>query len=132
MDITLSRCFVTVTDPDEALRFYRDLLGLEVRLDVPNGEYRWITVGSPQQPEVSIVLSNYLEGSQSDLETLRALLAKGSLNAVHFSSKDLDALFARLREAGVELLDEPTDQPWGVRDCAVRDPSGNVIRIDQS
>lgn len=131
MDITLSRCFVTVTDPDEALRFYRDLLGLEVRMDVPKGEYRWITVGSPQQPELNIVLSNYLEGSSSDMDTMRALLAKGSLNAVHFSSKDLDALFEKLREAGVEVLDEPTDQPWGVRDCAVRDPSGNVIRIDQ-
>ena len=132
MDITLSACFVTVSDPDEALHFYRDLLGLEVRMDVPKGEYRWITVGSPQQPGVSIVLSNYLEGSPADLDTMRSLLAKGSLNAVHFVSEDLDALFTRLREAGVEVLDEPTDQPWGVRDCAVRDPSGNVIRIDQA
>lgn len=132
MDITLSCCFVTVADPDEALHFYRDLLGLEVRMDVPKGDYRWITVGSPQQPGVSIVLSNYLEGSPADLDTMRALLAKGSLNAVHFASKNLDALFATLRDAGVEVLDEPTDQPWGVRDCAVRDPSGNVIRIDQS
>lgn len=132
MDITLSRCFVTVHDPDAALRFYRDLLGLEVRMDVPRGEYRWITVGSAGQPEVNIVLSNYLEGSPADIETVKALLAKGSLNAAHFSSKDLDALFGRLRDGGVEVLDEPTDQPWGVRDCAVRDPSGNVIRIEQS
>ena len=132
MDITLSRCFVTVSDPEAALHFYRDLLGLEVRMDVPKDEYRWITVGSPSQPEVSIVLSNYLDGSPSDVQTIRAMLAKGSLNAAHFNSKDLDELFVRLRDAGVEVLDEPTDQPWGVRDCAVRDPSGNVIRINQS
>lgn len=132
MDITLNRCFVTVTDPEQALHFYRDLLGLEVRMDVPKGEYRWITVGSPTQPHVNIVLSNYLDGSPSDVEAITGMLAKGSLNAVHFSSKNLDELFGRLRDGGVEVLDEPTDQPWGVRDCAVRDPSGNVIRIDQS
>lgn len=132
MSVALSRCFVTVHDPEAALRFYRDLLGLEVRMDVARGEFRWITMGSAGQPEVSIVLSNYLQGSSSDIDTLRSLLAKGALGAVHFRTANLDEVFARLRDAGVEVLDEPTDQPWGVRDCAVRDPSGNVIRFDQA
>lgn len=132
MTVALSRCFVTVHDPEVALGFYRDLLGLEVRMDVPRGEFRWITVGSPDQPEVSIVLSNYIQGSPSDVATLQSLLAKGALSAVHFRTAQLDEVFARLRDAGVEVLDEPTTQPWGVRDCAVRDPSGNVIRFDQA
>ncbi|HOQ52183.1 MAG TPA: VOC family protein [Micropruina sp.] len=131
MTVSVSRCFVTVLDADEALRFYRDLLGLEVRLDVARGGFRWITVGAPDQPGVDLVLSNYVQGSPDDLDTMRMMLAKGSLNAVHFRSGDLDEVFARLRDAGVEVLDEPTDQPWGVRDCAVRDPAGNLIRIDQ-
>lgn len=132
MTVALSRCFVTVHDPELALGFYRDLLDLEVRMDVARGEFRWITVGSTDQPEVAIVLSNYLQGSPADIATVTSLLAKGALNAVHFRTAHLDAVFARLRDAGVEVLDEPTDQPWGVRDCAVRDPSGNVIRFDQA
>jgi catechol 2,3-dioxygenase-like lactoylglutathione lyase family enzyme len=131
MDIALSQCFVIVTDPDLALDFYRDALGLEVRNDVASGGFRWITVGAPSQPGVSIVLTNYLNGSPADAEAVTALVAKGALNGVHFHTDDLDAAFAQMQEAGSEVVSEPADQPWGTRDFAVRDPSGNLIRIDQ-
>jgi catechol 2,3-dioxygenase-like lactoylglutathione lyase family enzyme len=131
MNLTLSQCFVIVHDPDLALGFYRDTLGLELRNDVSKGEFRWITVGAASQPGVAIVLTNYLNGSPADGEAVAALVAKGALNGVHFHSDDLDASFDDLVAAGAEIVQEPTDQPWGTRDCAVRDPSGNMIRIDQ-
>jgi catechol 2,3-dioxygenase-like lactoylglutathione lyase family enzyme len=131
MNPTLSTCFVQVHDPDLALTFYRDGLGLEVRNDVAKGDFRWITVGSASQPDVAIVLTNYVNGGPGDDDALAALLAKGALNGVHFHSDDLDATFEKLRASGAEIVEEPKDQPWGVRDCAVRDPSGNLIRIDQ-
>jgi uncharacterized glyoxalase superfamily protein PhnB len=131
MDLTLSTCFVLVSDPDVALAFYRDTLGLEVRNDVANGDFRWITVGGSSQPGVSIVLTNYLMGSPADNDQLAALLAKGALNGVNFSSKDVDADFAKVREAGAEIVQEPTEQFWGAKDFAVRDPSGNMVRVEQ-
>ena len=131
MDLALSRCFVQVHDPDLALAFYRDALGLELRDDVDNEGFRWITVGAASQPGVAIVLTNYLCGSSADGEALAALVAKGALNGVHFSTDDLDATFEKVRAAGAEIVQEPTEQPWGTRDCAVRDPSGNMVRIDQ-
>ncbi|HET9104958.1 MAG TPA: VOC family protein [Solirubrobacteraceae bacterium] len=131
MDLTLSTCFVLVHDPDSALAFYRDALGLEVRNDVAREHFRWITVGSPAQPGVAIVLTNYLNGSPADQEALSGLIAKGALNGVHFQTDDLDAAFAKLSAAGAEVVQEPTDQPWGTRDFAVRDQSGNLLRIDQ-
>jgi catechol 2,3-dioxygenase-like lactoylglutathione lyase family enzyme len=131
MNLTLSQCFVLVHDPDLALAFYRDTLGLELRNDVAKGDFRWITVGAAAQPGVAIVITNYLNGSPADVDALAALVAKGALNGVHFHSDDLDASFEKLSAAGAEIVQEPTDQPWGTRDCAVRDPSGNLIRIDQ-
>ena len=131
MDITLSTCFIQVHDPDVALAFYRDTLGLEVRNDVANEGFRWITVGAAAQPDVSIVLTNYLAGSPADGEAITALVAKGALNGVHFRSDDLDAAFEKVRAAGAEIVQEPADQFWGTRDFAVRDPSGNLVRIDQ-
>jgi uncharacterized glyoxalase superfamily protein PhnB len=131
MDLTLSQCFVLVHDPDLALTFYRDALGLEVRNDVAKGDFRWITAGAASQPGVAIVLTNYLNGSPADNDALAALIAKGALNGVHFHSDDLDASFEKLRAAGAEIVQEPADQPWGTRDFAVRDPSGNLVRIDQ-
>jgi len=131
MELNLSTCFVQVTDPDQALAFYRDTLGLEMRNDVANGGYRWITVGSATQPGLAIVLSNYVNGSPEDGETVAALLAKGAFNAVHFTTDDLDATFKQVSAAGAEIVSEPTEQPWGTRDFALRDPSGNLIRIDQ-
>jgi catechol 2,3-dioxygenase-like lactoylglutathione lyase family enzyme len=131
MELTLSTCFLQVQDPDVALAFYRDTLGLEVRNDVANGGFRWITVGSAAQPDVSIVLTNYLNGSPDDNDMIAALIAKGALNGVHFRADDLDAAFAKIRAAGAEVVQEPTEQFWGTRDFAIRDPSGNMVRIDQ-
>ena len=131
MELTLSTCFVQVHDPDIALAFYRDTLGLEVRNDVANEGFRWITVGSAAQPGVSIVITNYLNGSPDDNDMIAALIAKGALNGVHFRADDLDAAFAKIRAAGAEIVQEPTEQFWGTRDFAVRDPSGNMVRVDQ-
>jgi catechol 2,3-dioxygenase-like lactoylglutathione lyase family enzyme len=131
MELTLSTCFVQVSDPDVALAFYRDTLGLEVRNDVSNQGFRWITVGSAAQPGVSIVITNYLNGSPGDNNVIAGLIAKGALNGVHFRADDLDAAFEKVRAAGAEIVQEPTEQFWGTRDFAVRDPSGNLVRIDQ-
>jgi catechol 2,3-dioxygenase-like lactoylglutathione lyase family enzyme len=131
MDLTFAQCFVHIHDPDLALTFYRDALGLELRNDVAREDFRWITVGAASQPTVAIVLTNYLNGSPADSDALAALAAKGALNGVHFHTDDLDATFEKVRASGAEIVQEPTEQPWGTRDCAVRDPSGNLVRIDQ-
>lgn len=131
MNLTFSQCFVLIHDPEQALTFYRDILDLELRNDVARGDFRWITIGAASQPDVAIVLTNYLNGSPADSEALEALLAKGALNGVHFHTDDLDGTFEKLVSSGAEIVQEPTDQPWGPRDCAVRDPSGNLVRIDQ-
>jgi len=131
MELTFAQCFVMVHDPDDALTFYRDTLGLELRNDVARENFRWITVGAPSQPGVAIVLTNYLNGSPADGDAVAALVAKGALNGVHFHTDDLDASFEKVRGAGAEIVQEPTDQPWGTRDFAVRDPSGNMVRVDQ-
>ncbi len=131
MDVTVARCFVLVHDPDLALAFYRDVLGLELRNDVGNDGFRWITVGAASQPDVSIVLTNYQCGSPADGDVIAALLAKGALYGVHFSTDDLDLVFEKVRASGADVVQEPIEQPWGTRDCAVRDPSGNLVRIDQ-
>ena len=131
MDLTVARCFVQVHDPDLALTFYRDALGLELRNDVAREGFRWITVGAASQPGVAIVLTNYLNGSPADQDALTALIAKGALNGVHFHSDDLDSTFEKVDASDAEIVQEPTDQPWGTRDFAVRDPSGNLVRIDQ-
>src|ERR1700733_16302405 len=130
MNLTLARCFVQVHDPDLALTFYRDALGLELRNDVAREGFRWIPVGGASQPDVEIVLTNYLNGSPADSDALGALVAKGALNSVHFHTDDLDATFEKVRASGAEIVQEPTEQFWA-RDCAVRDPSGNLVRIDQ-
>jgi catechol 2,3-dioxygenase-like lactoylglutathione lyase family enzyme len=131
MNVTLSTCFVLVHDPDQALSFYRDTLGLELRGDVAREDFRWLTVGAPSQPGVAICVTNYLNGSPADIDALSGLIAKGALNGVHFQTDDLDGTFAKVRDAGAEIVQEPTEQPWGTRDFAVRDPSGNLVRIDQ-
>jgi uncharacterized glyoxalase superfamily protein PhnB len=131
MNLTLSTCFVLVSDPDEALAFYRDKLGMEVRNDVARDSFRWITVGSAAQPDVSIVLTNYVNGSPEDNDAVAGMIAKGALYGVHLQAQDLDGTFQQLRSGGAEIVQEPADQPWGVRDGAVRDPSGNLIRIEQ-
>jgi len=132
MELKLTTCFVLVDDPDRALSFYRDLLGLEVRSDVARGTLRWITVGSPAQPQVGIVLTNYVAGSDEDRRLVAQLLAKGGLYGVHLSTPDLDRCFERLRAAGAQIVEEPTEQPWGPRDFALRDPAGNLLRIAEA
>ena len=134
MEITVQQCFIAVDDHDKALAFYRDVLGLEVRNDVGFENMRWVTVGSPSQPDVSIVLEPPLadpNASAADREAMTMLLAKGLLRAVIFSTDDVDATFERIRSNGGEVLQEPIDQPYGVRDCAFRDPSGNMLRFNQ-
>jgi catechol 2,3-dioxygenase-like lactoylglutathione lyase family enzyme len=131
MNLTLSTCFVLVHDPELALGFYRDTLGLELRNDVAREQFRWITVGSPSQPGVAVVLTNHVNGSPADVDAIAGLVAKGAVNGVHFHTDDLDGTFERLVASGAEIVSEPTEQPWGTRDCAVRDPSGNLLRIDE-
>ncbi|HZH24757.1 MAG TPA: VOC family protein [Solirubrobacteraceae bacterium] len=134
MDIELSQCFIAVDDHDKALAFYRDVLGLEVRNDVGFEGMRWVTVGAPSQPGVSIVLEPPVadpNASAADKEAAAQLLAKGLLRGVIFSTSDCDATFERISAAGAEVLQEPNDQPYGVRDCAFRDPSGNMLRFSQ-
>ncbi|MFZ3496438.1 VOC family protein [Streptomyces sp. 5.8] len=134
MTIKLAQCFIAVDDHDKALAFYRDALGMEVRNDVAFEGMRWVTVGSPEQPDVEIVLEPPLAdpgASPADRQTMAELLAKGVLRGVIFSTDDVDATFERIRAAGAEVLQEPVDQPYGVRDCAFRDPSGNMLRFNQ-
>lgn len=133
MTISLSTVHILVDDPEAALEFYRDTLGLTVRNEVAQDGFRWITLVTDSQPEISIVLSQPHAGrSQADGDALAALLAKGELRVVHFRSDDLDSTFGRIANApGAEVLQEPVSQPWGVRDGAVRDPAGNLVRIEQ-
>lgn len=132
MTISLSTVHILVDDPDAALAFYRDALGLEVRNEVARDGFRWITLTTESQPEIAIVLSQPHGGrSQQDGDALATLLAKGELRTVHFRADDLDATFETVASApGAEVLQEPTSQPWGVRDAAVRDPAGNLLRIE--
>jgi catechol 2,3-dioxygenase-like lactoylglutathione lyase family enzyme len=134
MDITIHSSFLPQTDPDASLAFYRDVLGFEVRLDVGYGGMRWITVGPPGQPDTNIVLHppTATPGLTDDEQrTILELMAKGSYFGVNLVTRDLDGTFATLEGGGAEVVQEPTDQPYGVRDCAFRDPAGNMIRIQQ-
>ena len=134
MDITIHASFLPQDDPDAALAFYRDLLGFEVRGDVGYGGMRWITVGPPNQPGTSIVL--HPPGAdpgitEDERHTIAEMMAKGTYAALLLATRDLDGTFARLQASDAEVVQEPTEQPYGVRDCAVRDPAGNLIRIQE-
>jgi catechol 2,3-dioxygenase-like lactoylglutathione lyase family enzyme len=132
MAVNVSSMFIPVHDPDAALTFYRDALGLEVRNDVASEGFRWVTVGSPGQ-DVDIVLFQPHGGlSKAEGDALLTLVTQGSLQAAIFRTDDLDATFEKARASGAEVLQEPASQPWGVRDCALRDPSGNQVRIAQA
>jgi catechol 2,3-dioxygenase-like lactoylglutathione lyase family enzyme len=132
MAVSLSHTFIPVHDPDAALGFYRDALELEVRNDVESEGFRWITVGAAGQ-DVEIVLFQPHGGrSEADGDALLSLVTKGALQAAIFRSDDLDTTFEKVRASGAEVLEEPTSQPWGARDCAFRDPSGNLVRIAQA
>ena len=133
MSISLQYYNISVHDLDEALTFYRDALGLEVRNDVASGGFRWVTLGSAVQPDLEIVLSEPHAGrSQADGDVLQELLTKGVLQQIVFRTDDLDTMFEKVLASGAEVLQEPTDQPWGPRDCAFRDPSGSMVRISQA
>lgn len=134
MSITIHSSFLPLVDADASLAFYRDVLGFEVRLDVGKGNIRWITVGPADQPDTAIVLSPAGVGmdlSDEDRDLLTGLVAKGSYFTVNLASDDLDSAFARIEAAGADVVQEPMDQPYGLRDAAVRDPAGNLIRIQQ-
>ena len=130
--VTELRVALTVDDRDGAVALYRDALGLEVRNDVSSGGFRWITVGAPGQ-DVDIVLSQPHGGrSPAEGDALLSLVAKGSLQAAIFRTDDLDGTFEKVRASGAEVLQEPADRPWGARDCAFRDPAGNLVRLAQA
>jgi len=134
MDIKLSHCFLAVDDHDKALGFYRDVLGFDVSNDVSFEGMRWVSVVSREQPEVEIVLeppSADPNASPEDKRALEDLLAKGMLRGLVFSTTDVDGLFDRVAASGAEVVQEPADQPYGVRDCAFRDPAGNMLRFNQ-
>jgi catechol 2,3-dioxygenase-like lactoylglutathione lyase family enzyme len=134
MNITIHSSFLAHTDPDASLAFYRDLLGFEVRLDVGQGAMRWITIGPADQPDTNIVLAPpAVDPGITDEErsTIREMMAKGTYGIVLFATKDLDGTFETLQASDAEIVQEPIEQPYGVRDCAVRDPAGNLIRIQE-
>jgi uncharacterized glyoxalase superfamily protein PhnB len=135
MNITIHSSFLPQNDPDTSLAFYRDTLGFEVRNDVGYNGMRWITVGPPGQPGISIVL--YPPAATPGLtdeerKTIAEMMAKGTYATIVLASKDVDAAFERLQASGAEVVQEPIDQPYGVRDCAFRDPAGNLMRIMQA
>ncbi len=132
--ITIHASFLPQNDPDAAVAFYRDTLGFEVRLDVEYGGLHWITVGPADQPDTSIVLypPDATPGVTDDeRRTIAEMMAKGSYGQILLATKDVDGAFERLQAGDAEVVQEPMDQPYGVRDCAVRDPAGNLIRIQQ-
>ena len=132
MNLTLSHCFVSVHDIDLALAFYRDVVELDVHTDVTMDGFRWVTVSPKGQPDVEIGLMDPRMGPGSaDADAVLALTAKGALNALIFATDDVDADFDKIRATGAEVMQEPIDQPYGVRDCAFRDPSGNMVRLSQ-
>jgi uncharacterized glyoxalase superfamily protein PhnB len=133
MDITIHSMLLPHNDPDASLVFYRDILGFEVRNDVEYGGMHWITVGPPDQPGTSIVLypPAATPGLTDDERRMIAeMMAKGTYASINLATPDLDSTFERL-QAGAEVVQEPTDQPYGIRDCSVRDPAGNLVRIQQ-
>ena len=131
MTISLQFCNITVNDTAEATAFYRDALGLEVRNEVENGGFHWITMGSSGPSGAQIVLSEPHAGrSKADGDALQELVTKGGFQVV-FSTDDVDAAFEKARATGAEVLQEPIVQFWGAKDCALRDPSGNMVRISQ-
>ena len=134
MDINIHSSFLPHDDPEASLAFYRDLLGFEVRNDVGKGTMRWITVGPVDQPGTSIVLYPPFAApgiTEDERRTIGEMMAKGTFASILMGTADLDATFERLQAGDVEIVQEPTDQPYGIRDCAIRDQAGNLIRIQE-
>ena len=134
MDITIHTSVLPHDDPDASLAFYRDALGFEVRADVGQGKMRWITVGPPGQPSTSILLAPPVTDpgtTDDERRTIAEMMAKGTYGWILLATKDLDGTFEQLQAGDAEVVQEPTDQPYGIRDCALRDPAGNLIRINE-
>jgi uncharacterized glyoxalase superfamily protein PhnB len=134
MDISIHATLLPHNDPEETLSFYRDTLGFEVRNDVEYGGMHWITVGPPDQPGTSIVLypPQATPGiTEEERRTIAEMMAKGTYASINLATRDLDETFTRLQAGDAEVVQEPIDQPYGIRDCAFRDPAGNLIRIQQ-
>jgi uncharacterized glyoxalase superfamily protein PhnB len=135
MDISIHASFLPHDDPDASLAFYRDALGFEVRNDVGYGGMRWITVGPTDQPGTSIVLAPLAPPgcgiTEDERRTIAEMMAKGTYASINLATKDLNGTFERLEASGAEVVQEPTEQPYGLRDCAFRDPAGNLIRINE-
>jgi len=134
MDITIHSSFLPATDPEASLAFYRDALGFEVRLDVGQGTMRWLTIGPPNQPETSVVLHPPAVDpgiTDDERRTISEMMAKGTYAALLLAADDVDKAFETVSAHDVEVVQEPTDQPYGIRDCAFRDPAGNLVRIQQ-
>lgn len=134
MDLTIHYTFLPTDDPEASLAFYRDVLGFEVRNDVGAGAMRWITVGPPAQPQTSVVLHPPAADpgiTDDERRTIAELMAKGSYASIVLGTSDVDAAFAQVQAGGAEVVQEPMDQPYGTRDCAFRDPAGNMVRVNQ-
>jgi len=134
MNLTIHWTFLPHNDPDASLAFYRDTLGFEVRNDVGYGGMRWITIGPANQPDTAIVLEPPAANpdiSDHERSTIDEMMAKGTYARIVLATADLDGTFARLQEVGADVVQEPTEQPHGIRDCAFRDPAGNLVRINQ-
>lgn len=134
MDITISSSFLPQNDPDAAKTFYRDILGFEIRKDVGYNGMHWITVGPADQPDVSIVLFPPMATpgiTDEEQRVIAEMMAKGTFSSLLLATKDLDGTFEKLQATDAEIIQEPTDQPYGIRDCALRDPAGNLIRLQE-
>jgi catechol 2,3-dioxygenase-like lactoylglutathione lyase family enzyme len=134
MDLTIHASFLAHDDPEAALAFYRDILGFELRKDVGYNGMRWLTVGPPGQPGTSIVLHPPAADpgvTDDERRTISEMMAKGTYGGIVLATKDLDDTFERLQASGAEIVQEPIDQPYGIRDCAVRDPAGNMVRVEE-
>ncbi|HEY2079431.1 MAG TPA: VOC family protein [Streptosporangiaceae bacterium] len=134
MDISIHASSLPHDDPEASLAFFRDILGFEVRADVGSGKMRWITVGPPGQPDTSILLAPPAADpgvTDEERRTIAEMMAKGTYGWILLAAKDLDATFERLQAGGAEVVQEPVNQPYGIRDCAFRDPAGNLIRIQE-
>jgi catechol 2,3-dioxygenase-like lactoylglutathione lyase family enzyme len=134
MDITIHSSMLPQTDPDASLAFYRDVLGFEVRNDVGYNGLRWITMGPPGQPDTNILLfppSASPGVTEDEKRTIAGMMAKGTYATMLLATEDLDAAFEKIQASGAEIVEEPTEQPYGVRDCAIRDPAGNLLRVQE-
>jgi predicted enzyme related to lactoylglutathione lyase len=133
-NISIHSSFLPHTDPDASVAFFRDALGFDVRMDVGKGPMRWVTMGPPDQPDTSIVLEPPGADpgiTDDERRTIAEMMAKGTYARVLLATPDLDAAFERVQASGADVVQEPMDQPYGVRDCAVRDPAGNLVRIQE-